>query len=125
MGVRFVHTLRGLESDFRESASSYKVPASRAVRQVAHGGQMMARRLARRRGGTHGRPYARSITLERLAPLMYEWGPDASMDQGNMNFEEGPGPQSAPHPNMAQSSDGRADELANRLEIVRRGTWRV
>ena len=125
MAARFLHNLGDLERDLIETSRSFRTPAARAVRDVAETGLRTARRLSRQRDGQHGKHYTRAITAERLGPLIFEYGPDASKKQGDMNFEEGPGPQTAPHPSMAQSSDGRAEELEKRLRLVQRGTWRL
>lgn len=123
--VRFRHDLEDLENDFIATRRAFLFSASRAVRETARDGNRSARRSARRRSGTHGKHYFKAFTVERKAPLRYEYGPDVSMKQGGMNFEEGPGPQTSPHNNLAQSNDGLLTSLEQRLDAVARDTWRL
>lgn len=121
MSVRFRHTLRDLEADFKASERGFRVPASRAVRQVARRGQMDARRMSRRYAGPHGRTFHKRITLERMAPLTYEYGTTAPKSEYvGVGYRSGSGGLE-----FAQSSDGLAIELENRLRVAQRGSWSV
>ena len=121
--ARIYHNLDELEADLRTIATSFKPRAAEAVRDVAKDGNAAGKRLAKRSAGAHGKHYHAAFSAERLAPLTWEWGPDASKPQGGMSFERGSRNQ-PPHHDIAQGADqhGAAD-LARRVDLVLDGLF--
>ena len=112
MGVHVVHSLGDLERDLREVATQFKPLAAAEVRDVAKDGNSAAKRSARQSSGRHGKHHPKAFSAERKTPLMWEWGPDASMPQGDMSFERGSRNQ-PPHHDIAHAADIHgAGELA-------------
>lgn len=122
MGVHFRHNLGELEADFAASAGGFKTPASRAVRDTARAGHSTARRLSRQMSGPHGKRFYKRITLERIALLEYEYGPEdePKTEYVGVGYRSGSGGME-----MAQSSDGLLNELEQRLQAAREASWRV
>lgn len=122
MPTHIVHSIDELERDLRTIATTFKPRAAAQVRDVAKDGNRVARRLARRSAGKHGKHYFKAITAERITPLVWEFGPDASKPQGGMSFEHGSRNQ-PPHHDLAQAADQfGATDLAirvNRLVLDR------
>lgn len=115
MGVRIIHDLDDLADDLETVARTFKRRIAPHVRDVAQDAQRWARRDAKRTAGEHGVHYPKSITAERRGILEWEYGPDPSMDQGGMDFENGSGKQTTPHKNLAKSTDVHgAGDLARR-----------
>lgn len=122
MGARFRHSVGDLEADFLASSRGFKAPASRAVQQTARTGYGTARRLSKSLSGDHGKRFYKRITLERITPLEYEYGPEGvpKSEFVGVGYRSGSGGME-----MAQSSDGLLNELERRLQIAREGSWRV
>lgn len=117
MATRIYHTLDELERDLKTITTSFKPRAAEQVRDVARDGNKAAKRLARRSAGAHGKHYHKAFSVERLTPLIWEWGADASMPQGGMSpgFERG-SINSPPHHDHAQGADQHgADDLQSRI----------
>ena len=121
----FKHNLRALERDFAASANGFRREAPAAVERTARYGWRKAFRLAKRRSGSHGSRFPYAIDIERHNPLEFEYFTNPAKPQGNMAFEEGPGPQTTPHPNFEQSAEGLADRLQRNVSSAQRRTWRV
>ena len=108
--------LRDLESDLRKIGPQMVRDGARIVRDNVRDGGQTARRIAKWTAGRHGKDYPRSITWDRSASTFFgfgggaiqgSYGPDSSMPQGGMSFEEGSRNQ-PPH-----------NDLANSLDIIR------
>lgn len=73
----------------------------------ARAGNRRAKAFAKRTAGDHGTHYPTAFGVERLPTaegLSWEYGPDASLPQGDMSFEWGSRNQ-PPHMDLAQSAD--------------------
>lgn len=75
-----------------------------AVKTSAREGNEIAKRSARITAGSHGRKYPGTFRAARVGYADFVYGPTGT-GQGDMNFEEGPGKQSRPHRNLANSLD--------------------
>ena len=118
MATRIYHSLDDLERDMKTIATTFKPRAAEQVRDVARDGNKVARRLARRSAGAHGKHYFKAMSTERQTPLSWEYGPDAAMPQGGMSFEHGSRNQ-PPHHDLAKSADIHgANDLAARMDRV-------
>ena len=107
------HGLPALESDLREIPVLFVKEGSRVLREIARDGGQTARRIATRTAGRHGKHYPKAITWDRLVSrfsgfgggsMKIEYGPDSSLPQGGMSFEEGSRKQ-RPHHDLANSLD--------------------
>lgn len=78
----------------------------RATALAARKGAVEARRLARGTARKHGKHYPKSIDFEAIAAngLAWEYGPDSSMQQGDMSFEWGSKNQ-PPHRDLNNAAD--------------------
>ena len=103
--------LSDLTSDLRQIAAETKPKLQRIVDHNAREGNKIAQAYAKESAGSHGRHYPRAFSVERVAPLTDEYGPDSSKPQGDMSFEFGSRNQK-PHLDLARS----ADVIAPRLE---------
>ena len=116
MGTRVVHSLGDLVDDLERNARTFKPLAAAEVRDVAKNGNSAAKRSARQSSGRHGKHYPKAFSAERRTPLTWEWGPDATMPQGDMSFERGSRNQ-PPHHDIAHAADIHgAGELAYRIQ---------
>ena len=79
MATRIYHTLDDLERDLKTVAVSFKPRAAEQVRDVAKDGNKVARRLARKSAGAHGKHYHKAFGTERQTPLSWEYGPDSGV----------------------------------------------
>lgn len=102
--IRVTHTIGGLERDMRRIATTTKAKMAKVVRRNATQGNRLAKGIARRSAGAHGVHYPKAFTAEAITPLMWEYGPDASMLQGDMSFEYGSRNQ-PPHLDLEKSQD--------------------
>lgn len=112
MRVRVVHGIDDLASDLRGIAVGARRDMVKVVRKGINVGATVARDNARRSAGAHGKHYPRSITSEMRgivefggsAGISGEYGPDISLQQGDMSFEGGSRNQ-PPHLDLARSAD--------------------
>ena len=104
MRVRVHHTLELLEQDLTRIATTAKVDMAKTVRAAAVQGNKLAKGFARESAGDHGKHYHKAFTAEAVTPLVWEYGPDATMPQGGMSFERGSRNQ-PPHLDLAKSAD--------------------
>lgn len=102
---------RDLESDLRKIGPDLYREGSKLVRDAAADGGKTARRIAKWTAGKHGKHYPNSITWDRslgigtaFGAMRASYGPDSSMPQGGMSFEEGSRNQ-PPHNDLANSLD--------------------
>ena len=104
MRIRVQDTIDDLERDTRRIATTARADMARVVRSRAIEGNRLARGFARHSAGAHGKHYPKAFSAERFAPLVWEYGPDASRPQGGMSFEFGSRNQ-PPHLDLAHSAD--------------------
>lgn len=105
MGMKWEHGIDDLALDLQLVARRTARALPKVVAKHAREGNTVARRFARRRGGSHGKHYWRAFSAEPVSPLQWVYGPDVNEKQGGMAFEEGPGRQTRPHHNLADSAD--------------------
>lgn len=74
--MRVTHTIHDLAGDLRQIPPQATIEARQLVRKNAHKGSMEARRIARAKGGPHGKKYFKRITSEMTGPFEAEWGPE-------------------------------------------------
>ena len=114
------------ESDFAEqlarAARMVRPKAAAVVRDTAREGNKIAKANAERTSGAHGVHFPKAFTASRLTLMSWQYGPEKERLQVNMNFEEGPGPQTTPHRQVAKSFDvikpkfhQAADDLVDEL----------
>lgn len=113
--VRVLHGIDDLADDLRSIALNAKLDMAETVKKAADGGQRYARSIAKQSAGRHGKHYPKSITTERRGVLEWEYGPDASMPQGDMSFERGSRNQ-PPHNDLAKSADLIGPRFARDVE---------
>lgn len=104
MRIRVTHDIDDLAADLRTIAAEAKPTMARVVREEARLGNELARGFAKQSAGAHGKHYPNAFSVERVAPLAYEYGPDASKPQGGMSFEHGSRNQK-PHLDLNRSAD--------------------
>lgn len=123
MRVNVDHTIGDLASDCRKIATTAQRDFSRVARMNAQRGNKNAKRLARQSAGDHGKHYHKAFTVEAITPLVWEYGPDASMPQGGMSFEFGSRNQ-PPHLDLAKSADLLGPMFAKDVsKVVGRMFW--
>lgn len=103
MGIHYT-TLDDLERDLKIIATEFKPRMAGEVADVARAGNRAGKANAKRTSGSHGKHYPNAFSAERLSPLAWEWGPDSSMPQGGMSFEDGSRNQ-PPHKDIAKAAD--------------------
>lgn len=111
MRIRVTHGLAGLERDCRKVAVTANRRMAKVVRTNAEQGNRLAKGIARKSAGAHGRHYPNAFTAEARSPLVWEYGPDASKPQGGMSFEFGSRNQ-PPHLDLAKSADIQGPRFA-------------
>ena len=109
-------TLDDLANDAASAVTGLAVRCAAYVRDTAHEGNRRAKASARINSGEHGKNYPDAFSAEARTPYIWEYGPDVNHPggQGGMAFEDGPGPQTAPHNNLANSTVGltaKADQI--------------
>lgn len=77
MRWRFYSDLDDLASDLHDASVRVKRGAPKVVRKNNRAGRTLARRIARKSAGIHGRKYFKRITDEMTGPLRGEYGPTA------------------------------------------------
>lgn len=122
--VSVTHTIGNLADDLRSAAVNARKDLPKVVMANARRGNKNAKNFARESAGAHGKHYHKAFTVERIAPLTVEYGPDAAMPQGGMSFEFGSRNQ-PPHLDLAKSADLAGPMFAQDVEkIVGRLFWR-
>lgn len=96
--------LDDLTSDLRKIPVLLVQDGAKAVRSSATEGNKVAKGIAKRTAGKHGKHYPNSFTTEAKSALSWEYGPDAARPQGGMSFEFGSRNQ-PPHLDLAKSAD--------------------
>lgn len=111
MGVRVVHTIGDLESDFRKMAAQAPIELRKVVRKNAIEGNRLAKSYAKASAGKHGKHYHRAFTWEMDSyygfgggNITAEYGPQIDRPQGGMSFEHGSRNQK-PHLDLNRSAD--------------------
>ena len=117
MRIRVTKTTDALERDLRKIATTTQARLSNVVRSNTEQGNRFAASLARKTAGAHGVHYPKSFMAEMVAPLVGEYGPDASMRQGGMSFEFGSRNQ-PPHLDLAKSADKQGVEFGRDVAKV-------
>lgn len=121
----FKHRMHGLSRDFDRTERDFARKAGAAVERTARDGHRTGVRLATKRSGRHGKHYPKSWKVWKINDLAYFYGPDPSMRQGGMSFEQGSRNQSRPHREMADSTNGLNALLARRLHVAAVRSWHV
>ncbi len=69
--------------------------------------------------------YAPSFTVEQIAPLVYEYGPDAALPEGSKasGYEFGSVNQASPHRNLDRSVDIERTEFPMDVSDEMRLIW--
>jgi hypothetical protein len=122
MGAYWRHDESDFAAQLERAAVALRPKAAAVVRDTAREGNAIAKANAERTSGTHGKHFPKAFTASRLSLLAWQYGPLRERLQGNMNFEEGPGPQTTPHravgksfdvikPRFHQAADKLVDEL--------------
>lgn len=88
-----------------------------AVSTTAREGNNIAKGLARKTAGAHGKRYPSSFYAARLGHADYIYGPTSGKAQGGMSFEFGSRNQ-PPHLDLAKSADIIGTRLAMRVRAV-------
>lgn len=112
MKIRVHHTIGDLEDAFRDIAKAAPRAEAAVVREGIKTGNQVAKDFARRSSGRHGKHYPKAFSPEMhgwrggfgVGIISGEYGPDASLPQGNMEFEHGSRNQ-PPHHDLAKSAD--------------------
>lgn len=113
MRVSVTHHLGDLERDMQQVSVELYKGGRRVVQDAARDGGQSARRIAKWTAGEHGKHYPKAITWDRSAhsfigfgggSISAAYGPDSSLPQGGMEFEEGSRNQK-PHNDLANSLD--------------------
>lgn len=105
--------LKVLEADLKSAGPRMIREAREIIKDNVRDGGMTARRLAKLTARHHGIHYPNSITWDRSASVYQgfdggeikgAYGPDSSLPQGGMSFEDGSRNQ-PPHHDLANSLD--------------------
>lgn len=130
MSVRVTHTLDRLARDVKKAPETESRKMTRAVTSLGKYGMTVAKNDARRKSGKAGVHYPDSFTQDSdffnvfgAGNWSTVYGPDASKDQGNMNFEHGPGPQTTPHLSVAISHDAVKTRLGKIGDVYNGGVY--
>lgn len=115
-------TLDGLVADLSSIPTRFVRGTSRAVKKNVDQGNRLAKANAKRTAGSHGKLYPRAFSAEMTGLLSGEYGPDASMPQGDMSFEYGSRNQ-APHLDLNRSADIIGPKFANDIGDVLDGLF--
>lgn len=110
--IRVVHGIDDLASDMAGIARGARRDMVKVVREGIRVGNDVAKGYARQSAGAHGKHYHRAFSSEMhgivefggSAGISGEYGPDAAMPQGGMQFERG-SRNSPPHNDLAKSAD--------------------
>ncbi len=86
-----------------------------AAQEISRDGLQIAKRNARENSGAHGKHYPRAARRWRLGAGQYLYGPDPTMKQGAMSFEDGSRNQ-PPHNDYGNSAD-RITANAERVTV--------
>lgn len=114
MRVRVSNTLDDLASDLRHIATTARRDMAETVRDNINAGNRIARNLARKTAGAHGKHYHKAFSAEMHTSsgddVSGEYGPDSEKPQGGMSFERGSRNQPAHH-DIAKSADAQAPKF--------------
>ena len=113
MKITVRHGLDDLEADFRTIARRAPGEFRAVVRDGLRAGNMLAKDFARQSAGAHGKLYPRTFSTEMYGTGRFsggvssysgEYGPDSTLPQGGMSFEQGSRNQ-PPHNDLAKSAE--------------------
>lgn len=104
MRVVVIHGIGDLARDLREIPVQVSAGTARVTGRRAVEGAKRARGFARITARAHGKHYPDAIDAEPITPHEWEFGPDASKDQGGMSFEWGSRNQK-PHRDLNNAAD--------------------
>lgn len=109
MRVRAVHTIGDLADDMRNVSRRAPIEGNRVVRDNAYKGNALAKGFASEQHtmfGDEDIEYPPSFTVEKIAPMLWEYGPDTSIGDGSQaeGYEHG-SINSPPHHDIARSVD--------------------
>jgi hypothetical protein len=106
--IHVTNTLRDLAADTRAIPAKAHREMVGVVREGVRVGATVARDIARRSSGRHGKHYPRSITAGKVfggfGVITGKYGPDPGKPQGGMSFERGSRKQK-PHRDLVKSLD--------------------
>lgn len=125
--IRVTHDIDDLAGDLRTVTTSTPRRMSGVVRDAAQRGNRNARAFASEQHTMHSdvdAEYAPSFTVERITPLVYEYGPEAR-GEGNKasGYELGSVNQASPHRNLDRSQDIEAVEFPMDVSDEMRFIW--
>lgn len=101
--IQVRHSIGDLAGDLRTVATTTKPRMSKVVRDAAQSGNRIAKAHAREDHTMHSdidADYAPTFSVERITPLMYEYGPTHPKASG---YEFGSVNQAYPHRNLDRS----------------------
>ena len=120
--------LNDLAGDLRGVGADVKKRMPGVVRDAAKRGNRNARTFASEEHTMFSdvdEDYHRAFTVERRGPLVYEYGPDASLPEGSKasGYEFGSVNQASPHRNLDRSRDIEAVEFPMDVSDEMRFIW--
>lgn len=121
MRITVTHGIDDLANDLAAIPVRAVTDMVRTVAENARTGRDVAKLFAQESAGKHGKHYHKAITVESLAPLIWEYGPDSSKKQGGMSFEWGSRKQK-PHKDLAKSADVIGPEFHSDVRALP-GRW--
>lgn len=102
MSARMYADLSDLTADLNKIAARAPKDMRHVVRKNARQGNMVARSIARKASGPHGKNYFKRITKDDTGPLRSEYGPTADVNGPPVGAGYRHGP---PNNDMAKSLD--------------------
>lgn len=102
--VSVTHHIGDLAADMKSIAARAPKDMHRLTGLNAKRGNRLAKENAKRTAGAHGKHYPDAMTFEPIGLHVWEYGPDSSLPQGDMEFEHGSRNQ-PPHYDLAKSAD--------------------
>lgn len=126
MKVHVIGSLSDLAADCAGIVRRVPGDLTKTVREGAKVGNVVARDLARRSAGAHGKHYPKAFSSEVTVLGLFgmyaaEYGPDIAKPQGGMSFERGSRNQ-PPHNDLAKSADLMGPALAKEVHDLT-GEW--
>lgn len=126
-GIRVTHSIGDLASDLARIAQRVPREGNRVVRDNAYKGNALAKAFASEQHTMFGDTdieYPPSFTVEKLAPMKWEYGPDAAIGDGSQaeGYEHG-SINSPPHHDLARSVDVIGIEFPLDVDDMVRGLF--
>ncbi|MBM7518275.1 hypothetical protein [Nocardioides nitrophenolicus] len=128
MRVHVEHSIGDLADDLKGIATSTPRRMAGVVRDAAQRGNRNAKAFASEQHTMFSdvdADYAPSFTVEQIAPLVYEYGPDAALPEGSKasGYEFGSVNQASPHRNLDRSVDIERTEFPMDVSDEMRLIW--